>query len=42
MILLDSDIMIDFLRKYPSAINWLSSLEDEEIALSGYKDVITN
>jgi len=36
MILLDSDIMIDFLRKYPPAINWLSSLEDEKIALPGY------
>ncbi|TAE59067.1 MAG: type II toxin-antitoxin system VapC family toxin [Nostocales cyanobacterium] len=36
MILLDSDIVIDFLRKYPPAIIWLSSLGDEEIALPGY------
>ena len=36
MILLDSDIMIDFLRKYPPAISWLSSLGEEEIALPGY------
>jgi predicted nucleic acid-binding protein len=36
MILLDSDIVIDFLRKYPPAISWLSSLGDEEIALPGY------
>ncbi|MEA5618764.1 type II toxin-antitoxin system VapC family toxin [Cronbergia sp. UHCC 0137] len=36
MILLDSDIMIDFLRKYSPAISWLSSLGDEEIALPGY------
>jgi len=36
MTLLDSDIMIDFLRKYPPAISWLSSLGEEEIALPGY------
>ncbi|GCL38418.1 MULTISPECIES: type II toxin-antitoxin system VapC family toxin [Sphaerospermopsis] len=36
MILLDSDIVIDFLRKYSPAIIWLSSLGDEEIALPGY------
>ncbi|MBE9234132.1 hypothetical protein IQ231_21295 [Cuspidothrix issatschenkoi LEGE 03284] len=36
MILLDSDIIIDFLRKYPPAISWLSSLGEEEIALPGY------
>ncbi|WP_413173166.1 hypothetical protein [Anabaena azotica] len=36
MILLDSDIVIDFLRKYPPAISWLSSLGDEAIALPGY------
>lgn len=36
MILLDSDIVIDFLRKYPPAISWLSSLGDEQIALPGY------
>ncbi|WP_353929391.1 type II toxin-antitoxin system VapC family toxin [Okeanomitos corallinicola TIOX110] len=36
MILLDTDIVIDFLRKYPPAISWLSSLRDEEIALPGY------
>jgi predicted nucleic acid-binding protein len=36
MILLDSDIMIDFLRKYPPGISWLSSLGEEEIALPGY------
>ncbi|NMF58442.1 type II toxin-antitoxin system VapC family toxin [Pseudanabaena yagii] len=36
MIFLDSDIIIDFLRRYPTAISWLESLEDEKIALSGY------
>ena len=36
MILLDSDIIIDFLRKYPPAVTWLRSLEDEQIALPGY------
>ncbi len=36
MIILDSDIVIDFLRQYPPAVNWLSVLGDEEIALPGY------
>lgn len=36
MIILDSDIVIDFLRKHPPAIEWLTSLGDEEIALPGY------
>ncbi len=36
MIITDSDIIIDFLRKYPPAIHWLSTLGDEEIALPGY------
>jgi predicted nucleic acid-binding protein len=36
MIFLDSDIIIDFLRRYPPAISWLESLADEKLALSGY------
>jgi len=36
MIILDSDIMIDILRKHAPATAWLSSLGDEEIALSGF------
>jgi len=36
MIILDSDVVIDFLRRYPPAIDWLSTLGDEEIALPGY------
>lgn len=36
MILVDTDIMIDFLRNYPPAIEWLDSLGDEELALPGY------
>lgn len=36
IIFLDSDIIIDFLRRYPPAISWLESLEDEKIAWSGY------
>ena len=36
MILLDTDIMIDLLRKYPSAFAWLASLGDEEIGLPGF------
>ena len=37
MILLDSDVMIDILRKHPPAMEWFDALdEDEEIALPGY------
>lgn len=36
MIILDSDIMIDILRKHPPATVWLSSLGDEEISLPGF------
>ncbi len=36
MIVIDSDIIIDFLRNYAPAIEWLISLENEEIALPGY------
>jgi predicted nucleic acid-binding protein len=37
MICLDSDVMIDLLRKYAPAIEWFDALdEDEEIVLSGY------
>lgn len=37
MILLDSDVLIDLLRKYPPAIEWFSALhEDEELVVSGY------
>ncbi|ETR70717.1 MAG: PilT domain-containing protein [Candidatus Magnetoglobus multicellularis str. Araruama] len=37
MILLDSDVMIDLLREYPPAIDWLNSLdEDDELYLPGY------
>lgn len=36
MIILDSDIMIDLLRRYPPAVAWLTSLGDEEIVLPGF------
>ena len=36
MIILDTDIMIDLLRKHPPAMAWLASLGDEEIALPGF------
>lgn len=36
MIILDTDILIDILRGYAPAIEWLASLEDEELALPGY------
>jgi hypothetical protein len=36
MVLLDTDIMIDLLRKYPPALAWLASLDDEEIGLPGF------
>lgn len=37
MILLDSDILVDLLRRHPPASRWFDSLhEDEEIAVPGY------
>jgi predicted nucleic acid-binding protein len=36
MILLDTDVMIDLLRKYPPAVVWLNSLGEEEIILPGF------
>lgn len=37
MILLDSDVLIDLLRKYPPAMLWFNTLhDDEELMLSGY------
>ena len=37
MLLLDTDVMIDLLRQYPSAVEWFDTLDDdEEISLPGY------
>ena len=37
MIFLDSDVLIDLLRKYPPAMAWFDTLqEDEELMVSGY------
>ena len=37
MILLDSDVLIDLLRRYPPATGWLDALDDEEeLVVSGY------
>lgn len=36
MILLDTDIMIDVLRKYPPAIAWLASLGSTALMLPGF------
>jgi len=36
MILLDTDVMIDLLRRYLPAVVWLESVGDEEIQLSGF------
>lgn len=37
MILLDSDVLIDLLRKHPPALEWFDALpDDEELAVSGY------
>ena len=37
MILLDSDVLSDLLRKYPPAMAWFDALqEDEELLVSGY------
>ena len=36
MILLDTDVMVDLLRQYPTAVAWLDSLGDDEVVLPGY------
>ena len=36
MVILDTDIMIDFLSQYPPTMNWLNSLGTEEIILPGF------
>ncbi|MCP4749445.1 MAG: type II toxin-antitoxin system VapC family toxin, partial [Proteobacteria bacterium] len=36
MIVLDTDVVIDLLRKYIPAVDWLDSLENERIALPGF------
>ncbi len=37
MILLDSDVLIDLLRKHPPAVEWFDALpEDEELVVPGY------
>lgn len=37
MMLLDSDVLIDLLRKYPPAAAWFNALHgDEELMVSGY------
>ena len=36
MMLLDSDVLVDLLRKHPPAIAWFDALdEDEELVVSG-------
>ncbi|MEW6679998.1 MAG: PIN domain-containing protein [bacterium] len=36
MILVDTDVMIDLLRKHLPAVAWLDSLGEEEIVLPGF------
>lgn len=36
MILLDTDVMVDILRRYSPALSWLDSLGAEKIILSGF------
>lgn len=36
MLLLDTDIMIDLLRRHPPALAWLSSLGATQLGLPGY------
>src|SRR6266508_6967141 len=36
MLLLDTDIMIDVLRRHPPALAWLTSLGTAQLALPGY------
>jgi len=36
VILLDTDVMVDVLRRFPPAVAWLESLGDEVVALPGF------
>jgi hypothetical protein len=36
MILLDTDILIDLIRRYPPALVWLRSLGEEEVNMPGF------
>lgn len=36
MILLDTDVLIDVLRQYPPAVEWLRQLGDEVLLVPGY------
>jgi predicted nucleic acid-binding protein len=36
VIILDTDVMVDFLSLYPPTMNWLDSLGVEEIVLPGF------
>jgi predicted nucleic acid-binding protein len=36
MLLLDTDVMVDILRRYPPALSWLESVSDTQIALPGF------
>ena len=36
MVILDTDVMIDFLSQYPPTMNWLNSLGLEEVILPGF------
>jgi len=36
VILVDTDVLVDVLRGYPPATEWLESLKNEEITLSGF------
>lgn len=35
MLLLDTDVMVDVIRGYPDAVEWMSSLTEEVPALPG-------
>lgn len=39
MIMVDTDIVIDILRKYKPAEDWLAKIKNENIALSGFVKV---
>lgn len=36
MILLDTDVLIDVLRKHPAALEWLKALGGEEVGVPGF------
>jgi hypothetical protein len=40
MLLLDTDVMVDVLRRYPAAVEWLAALGETPVGLPGLVSTI--